>query len=121
IAWIMCTRFSSKLMSEQRAQSAPIVIASFVVIPFVWSGYHLGHPSLVLLALMLGAFLGLRHGHEIITGVLLALAVAIKAFPLLAIFYFIYRRYWMATFSLVIALVILLFLLPIPFRGWHQP
>jgi len=120
MAWILCIRFSSKLMSEQRAQNAPIVIASFIVIPFVWSSYHLGQPSLVLLALMLGAFLGLRQGHEIITGVLLALAVAIKAFPLLAIFYFIYRRYWMATFSLVIALVILLFLLPIPFRGWHQ-
>ncbi|PYK58882.1 MAG: hypothetical protein DME43_10205, partial [Verrucomicrobia bacterium] len=66
MAWILCIRFSSKLMSEQRAQNAPIVIASFIVIPFVWSSYHLGQPSLVLLALMLGAFLGLRQGHEII-------------------------------------------------------
>jgi len=120
MAWILCIRFSSALMSEQRAQNAQIVIANFIVIPFVWSSYHLGQPSLVLLALMLGAFLSLRHGHEIITGVLVALAVAIKAFPLLAIFYFIYRRYWMAAISLVIALVILLLILPIPFRGWHQ-
>jgi hypothetical protein len=66
---------------------------------------------------MLGAFLSLRHGHEILAGALVALAVAIKAFPLLAIFYLIYRRYWTAAISLVIALVILLFLLPIPFRG----
>jgi len=120
LAWILCIRFSSALMSEQRAQNTHIVVATFIVMPFVWSSYHLGQPSLVLLALMLGAFLSLRHGHEIITGVLVALAVAIKAFPLLAIFYFIYRRYWMAAISLVIALVILLFLLPIPFRGWHQ-
>src|SRR2546430_7571072 len=120
IAWILCIRFSSALISESRVQNVPIVIANFIVIPFVWSSYHLGQPSLVLLALMLGAFLGLRHGHEILAGVLVALAVAIKAFPLLAIFYFIYRRYWMAAISLVIALVILLFLLPIPFRGWHQ-
>src|SRR5205807_6421440 len=76
--------------------------------------------SLILLALMLGAFLSLRHGHEIITGILVALAVAIKAFPLLAIFYFVYRRYWMAAISLMIALISLLLLLPIPFRGWHQ-
>jgi hypothetical protein len=120
MAWILCIRFSSALMSEQRAQNAPIVIASFIVIPFVWSSYHLGQPSLVLLALMLGAFLSLRHGREIIAGALVALAVAIKAFPLLAIFYFVYRRYWIAAISLVIGLVILLFLLPIPFRGWHQ-
>src|SRR5207253_1966454 len=93
MAWILCIRFSSALMSEERAQNTPIVIASFIVIPFVWSSYHLGQPSLILLALMLGAFLSLRHGHEIITGILVALAVAIKAFPLLAIFYFVYRRY----------------------------
>ncbi len=120
VAWILCIRFSSALMSEQRAQNTPIVVATFIVMPFVWSSYHLGQPSLVLLALMLGAFLSLRHGRETLAGALVALAVAIKAFPLLAIFYFIYRRYWMAAISLVIALVILLFLLPIPFRGWHQ-
>ena len=120
VAWILCIRFSSALMSEQRAQNTPIVVATFIVMPFVWSSYHLGQPSLVLLALMLGAFLSLRHGRETLAGALVALEVAIKAFPLLAIFYFIYRRYWMAAISLVIALVILLFLLPIPFRGWHQ-
>ena len=120
LAWILCIRFSSALISEQRAQNAHIVVATFIVMPFVWSSYHLGQPSLVLLALMLGAFLSLRHGRETLAGALVALAVAIKAFPLLAIFYFIYRRYWMAAISLVIALVILLFLLPIPFRGWHQ-
>ncbi len=120
MVWILCIRFSSALMSEQRAQNAHIVVATFIVIPFVWSSYHLGQPSLVLLALMLGAFLSLRYGHDIIAGALVALAVAIKAFPLLAIFYFVYRRYWTAAISLVIALVGLLFLLPIPFRGWDQ-
>ena len=120
VAWILCIRFSRALISETRVQNAPVVIANFIVIPFVWSSYHLGQPSLVLLALMLGAFLSLRHGHEILAGGLVALAVAIKAFPLLAILYFIYRRYWMAAISLVITLVILLFLLPIPFRGVHQ-
>jgi len=120
MAWILCIRFSSALMSEQRAQNAQTVVATFIVIPFVWSSYHLGQPSLVLLALMLGAFLSLRYGHDIIAGALVALAVAIKAFPVLAIFYFVYRRYWTAAISLVIALVGLLFLLPIPFRGWDQ-
>jgi len=120
LAWILCIRFSSALMSEQRAQNAHIVVATFIVMPFVWSSYHLGQPSLVLLALMLGAFLSLRHGRETLAGAMVALAVAIKAFPLLAIFYLVYRRYWTAAISLVIALVILLFVLPIPFRGWHQ-
>ena len=59
-------------------------------------------------------------GRKFLAGALVALAVAIKAFPLLAILYLVYRRYWTAAISLVIALVILLLLLPIPFRGWHQ-
>jgi len=120
VAWILCIRFSSALISEPRVQNAPVVIANFIVITFVWSSYHLGQPSLVLLALMLGAFLSLGHGREILAGVLIALAVAIKAFPLLAILYLVYCRYWMAAISLVVALLILLLLLPIPFRGLHQ-
>src|SRR5437660_12804872 len=60
IAWILCIRFSSALLSEQRVQNAPIAIANFIVILFVWSSYHLGQPSLILLALILGAFLSLR-------------------------------------------------------------
>src|SRR5205085_11229006 len=119
LAWILCIRFSSVLISEARVQNASIVIANFIVIPFVWAHYHLGQPSLVLLALMLGAFLCLRRGGEILAGTLIALAVAIKAFPFLAIFYLAYRRYWTAAISLVIALVIFLFLLPIAFRGWQ--
>ena len=120
MAWILCIRFSSALISETRVQNAPVVFANFIVIPFVWSSYHLGQPSLLLLTLMLGAFLSLRRDREILAGMLVALAAAIKAFPLLAILYFVYRRYWTAAISLVIALVILLFLLPIPFRGLHQ-
>jgi hypothetical protein len=90
--------------------------------PFVWSSYHLGQPSLILLALMLGAFLGLSAGRksEILAGTLIALASAIKAFPLLAIFYLIYRRYWAATVSLVIGLLVLLLIVPIPFRGLQR-
>ena len=120
MAWILCIRFSSALISEPCVQNAPVVIANFIVIPFVWSSYHLGQPSLVLLALMLGAFLSLRRDREILAGLLVALAAAIKAFPLLAIFYLVYRRYWMAAISLMVALVILLLLFPIPFRGLHQ-
>ena len=71
---------------------------------------------------MLGAFLALPAGRkgEILAGTLIALATAIKAFPLLAIFYLIYRRYWAATISLLIALLVLLLIVPIPFRGLQR-
>ena len=122
VAWVLCVSFTSALISEKRIQNSPIVIANLVLMPFVWSNYHLGQPSLILLALMLGAFLALPAGRkgEILAGALIALASAIKAFPLLAIFYLIYRRYWAATVSLVIGLLVLLLIVPIPVRGFQR-
>jgi glycosyl transferase family 87 len=120
VAWLLCIWFTSALTSEKK--NSPIVIASLVLMPFVWSSYHLGQPSLILLALMLSAFLALLAGRkgEILAGALIAVAAAIKAFPLLAIFYLIYRRYWAATVSLVIGLLVLLLIVPIPFRGLQR-
>jgi len=119
-AWVLCVWLTNALILEERIQNSPIVIANLIVMPFVWSSYHLGQPSLVLLALMLGAFLSLRCRRQFLAGALIAVATAIKAFPLLAILYLIYRRYWTAAAALLVSLIILLFILPIPFRGWQR-
>jgi Glycosyltransferase family 87 len=120
VAWLLCISFTGALISEKR--NSPIVIANLVLMPFVWSNYHLGQPSLILLAVMLGAFLALPAGRkgEILAGTLIAVASAIKAFPLLAIFYLIYRRYWPAAVSLMIGLLVLFLIVPIPFRGLQR-
>jgi hypothetical protein len=69
---------------------------------------------------MLGAFVALRAKQEIVAGSLIAVAAAIKAFPVLAIIYLIYRRYWTAAGTLVVTLVFLILVLPEPFRGFEQ-
>src|SRR6476659_6407864 len=120
VAWLLCISFTSALISEKRIQNSPIVIANFVVMPFVWSSYHLCQPRFVLLALMLGAFLSLRYRRQFLGGALIAVAATIKAFPLLAIPYLIYRRYWTAAAGLLVSLIILVFILPIPFRGGQR-
>ena len=120
VAWISCIRFSLRLANEQRFPIAVAVIPNLIVIVFIWSSYHLGQPSLILLALMLGAFVALRAKRQILAGALIATAAALKAFPFLAIGYLIYRRYWAATISLLVALFVFLFVLPIPFRGMSQ-
>ena len=82
--------------------------------------YHLGQANLVLLALMLGAFVALRAKREVVAGGLIAVTAAIKAFPVLAVVYLIYRRYWTGAASLVVSLVFLLLILPAPFRGLER-
>lgn len=121
-AWFWSAKLSAFLArgGERRTNPWLYLIPSLLVIVYIWSSYHLGQPNLVLLALMLGAFVALRVKRESVAGGLIAIAAAIKAFPILAIFYLAYRRYWLATISLVATLVFLLFILPAPFRGFER-
>jgi hypothetical protein len=125
-AWFFSAKLSALLARDDRSRTNPwlYLIPSLLVIVYIWSSYHLGQPNLVLLALTVGAFVALRAECEIVGGGLIAVAAAIKAFPVLAIIYLLYRRYWKAAISLAATLVFLLLILPAPFRGferaWHD-
>src|SRR5204863_4475177 len=105
-AWFCSAKVSALLARGDQRTTNPwlYLIPSLLVIVYVWSSYHLGQPNLVLLALMLGAFVALRGEREISAGVLIAVAAAIKAFPVIAIIYLVYRHYWKATASLILTL-----------------
>jgi len=126
VAWFSSARLAAILANGHRFVNNVwlYLIPSLLVIVYIWSSYHLGQPSLVLLALMLGAFVALRSQREVPAGALIALAAPIKAFPVIAIIYLIYRRYWKAALSVVVTLTFLLLILPAPFRGferaWHD-
>jgi hypothetical protein len=122
VAWFCSAKLSAKLAVGQRAITNVwlYLVPSLLVIVYIWSSYHLGQPNLLLLALMLGAFIALRAKREIVAGGLIAVAAAIKAFPVLVIIYLVYRRYWTAAASLVATLVFLLLIFPAPFRGFER-
>jgi hypothetical protein len=121
-AWFCSARLSALLAGGKSALANVwlYLVPNLLVIVYIWSSYHLGQPNLVLLALMLGSFLALRTKREIIAGVLIAIAAGIKAFPVIAIIYILYRRYWLAAASLVVTLAFLLLVLPAPFRGFER-
>jgi hypothetical protein len=125
-AWFWSAKVSALLARGDQRITNPwlYLIPSLLVIVYIWSSYHLGQSNLVLLGLMVGAFLALRANHEVVAGGLIAVAAGIKAFPVLAIVYLVYRRYWKAAASLVATLLFLLLILPAPFRGferaWHD-
>ena len=121
-AWFCSVRLAAFLANGQsHIKNAWVyLIPSLLLIVYIWSSYHLGQPHLVLLALMLGAFLGLRTKWEVSAGALIAVAAAIKAFPAIAIIYLLYRRYWKAAASLIVTLAFLLLVLPAPLRGFER-
>src|SRR5438067_5585372 len=122
VAWFYSSRLSA-ILAGATAGARNVwlyLVPSLLVIVYIWSSYHLGQPNLVLLALMLGALVALRAEREFIAGAMIAVTAAIKAFPIIAIVYLVYRRYWTAAASLVVTLVFLVLILPAPIRGFGQ-
>ena len=121
-AWLASIVLAVRLATggARRPHALLYLLPSVAISVYAWSNFHLGQPSLVLLALMLGAFAALQSRRSVLAGGLIAIAAAIKAFPVIAIVYLLYRRYWLAAASLVAGVVLLFILLPIPVRGYEQ-
>jgi hypothetical protein len=118
-AWVGSVLLAVRLATggSLRQNPALYLFPTLWVIPAVHDMYLLGQPNLFLLLLMLGAFACLRGGRPRSSGALVGLAAGVKAFPVLALGYLVYRRHWKATASTVVTLALLLLVLPMPFRG----
>jgi len=119
LSWVAVV-IGSVLLATGRAWGRhPVlyVLPSLAVLILIQNIFMIGQPNLGLLALMVGAFLALRAKREGLAGALVALAAGIKAFPLLAIVYFLWRRHDRATVSTIVTLAALLLVAPLPFRG----
>jgi alpha-1,2-mannosyltransferase len=121
-AWLASIALSVYLAVKPGARRHPLVVIvpSLSIIVLVHNVYLLGQPNLLLLALLLGAFACLQHGRPVGAGVLVATAAAIKAFPIMALGYLIYRRMWAASAATVAVLAAWLLIAPLPFRSPAQ-
>lgn len=119
VAWIGSILLSVRLATGYSMRQRPLVYAvpTLWVIPFIHDMYLLGQANLLLLFILLGAFTALRANREGPAGFLVALAAGIKAFPVLAVGYLVYRRRWKALAATVVALAGLLWAMPAVFRG----
>ncbi|OQY97642.1 MAG: hypothetical protein B6D35_14515 [Candidatus Brocadia sp. UTAMX2] len=117
--WIVSIFLSVYLTTGKIMMQHPLLylVPTACCIPFVWDIFQLGQPNLWLLACMLGAFVCLQLKKEWPAGVLIAFAASLKAFPILALVYLLYRQRWRASLSTVVFLIFFLAVLPIPFRG----
>lgn len=121
-AWTTCIVASVYLATGRLRGNHPALYLwpSIAVIPFVHDTYLLGQPALLLLALLLAGFALLRRGKPVAAGALMAVSAAIKAYPVMALGYLIYRRQWRAAAALVVTLAALMFVAPMAFRSPRQ-
>ncbi len=120
-AWWVSAQLSHAMTGSGRVPGQWLYFVSgFVTISFVFDMFDLGQPNLVLLAMMLYGFWLLQHQRPWFAGGMFALATAIKVFPLAVLPYLAWRRQWTALASTAIFLVVFLFVVPTPVRGFQH-
>jgi hypothetical protein len=121
-AWAFCIYASVRLSTGRFRGVHPALYVgpSLMVIPFVSDMYLLGQPAVLLLALCLGSFLALRRSMPALSGFLLATATAIKAYPIILIGYFVYRKKTRASMATIAGVIFYLAIFPLTYRTTEQ-
>ncbi|WP_375784038.1 glycosyltransferase family 87 protein [Bradyrhizobium sp. Pha-3] len=121
IAWWMVGQLSHAMAGSGRKPGPWLeALPGCLTVTFVIDIFDLGQPNLVLLAMMLSGFWLLRSGRLWLAGGMFALATAIKVFPVAVLPYLIWRRRWGAVAGMAVFLVLFLFVVPAPFRGFER-
>ena len=121
VAWWVTGQLCHAMTGSGRAPGQWMYFFSgLVTIGFVFDMFDLGQPNLVLLALMMYGFWSMQQQRPWMAGSMFALATAIKVFPVAVFPYLVWRRQWTALASMAVFLVVFLFVVPAPVRGFQH-
>lgn len=121
IAWWMTAQLSNAMTGDGKTVSPWLAaLPSIAMISFTFDMFDLGQPNLVLLAIMLWGFWLLQHDRPWSSGILFALATAIKVFPVAVLPYLVWRRQWASVASTIVFLGVFLIAIPTPIRGFEH-
>jgi hypothetical protein len=121
VAWWVTAQLSHAMTGSGRVPGQWLYFFSgLVTIGFVFDMFDLGQPNLVLLALMMYGFWSMQQQRPWMAGSMFALATAIKVFPVAVFPYLVWRRQWTALASMAVFLVVFLFVVPAPVRGFQH-
>ena len=121
VAWWVAGQLSHAMTGSGRAPGQWLFFFSGIIsISFVFDMFDLGQPNLVLLALMMYGFWSLQQQRSWMAGSMFALATALKMFPIAVFPYLVWRKQWTALASMAIFLIVFLFVVPAPLRGFQH-
>ena len=121
-AWFCCILFSVRLATggRRRAQLLVYLIPSLAMGAHIWGNFLTGPTEPGSPRAHVSRLCFDSAQLPMAAGGLIAIAAAIKAFPVLAIVYLVYRGPGVRSRRWCLALTFLLIVLPIPFRGYAQ-
>jgi hypothetical protein len=108
LAWAVAVYLSATLLNASNVWHW--LLPTILWWPLFNDNMLLGQPNILLLTLCLGSLMLIRDGWRWVGGLLLGLAIAIKAFPVLILCYLVYRRYWIGLLSAILTTLALLVL-----------
>jgi hypothetical protein len=121
VAWWVTGQLSHAMTGSGRVPGQWLYFLSgLVTIGFVFDMFDLGQPNLVLLALMMYGFWSIQQQRPWMAGSMFALATAIKVFPIAVFPYLVWRKQWKALAGMAVFLVVFLFVVPAPVRGFQH-
>jgi hypothetical protein len=121
VAWWVTAQLSHAMTGSGRVPGQWLYFFSgLVTIGFVFDMFDLGQPNLVLMALMMYGFWSMQQQRPWMAGSMFALATAIKVFPVAVFPYLVWRKQWTALASMTVFLVVFLFVVPAPVRGFQH-
>lgn len=122
LVWCALIKVGFRLYAGSSQQQAFLVflLPCLALAAFSYDIFLLGQSNLLLLLLLMGMFAALRSQKHWLAGGALALAAAMKAFPISALAYLIYRRHWQAAVATLAGLFLILIILPAPIRGYER-
>ncbi len=121
-AWLACLLLGVYLATGQAFGHRPLIyfVPTACSGAFTYDAFQLGQVNIVLLALLLGSFACLRAKRGMAAGMLIAVAAGMKAFPIMAVGYLVWRRQWKAVASVTVTLALMFTVIPYAVRGYDQ-
>jgi hypothetical protein len=121
VAWRITAQLSNAMTGSGRMPGPWLfALPAFLTVTFVFDMFDLGQPNLALLAIMLYGFWLLQHARPWMAGNMFALATAIKVFPVAVFPYLLWRRQWSTAASMLVFIMVFLFVVPAPIRGFQH-
>ena len=122
IAWGFALWATWELVANQELPQSRwrLIFPGLAAAAYIWDIQLLGQTNLLLLSLTLGAFVLNRYHRPLLGSGFFGTAVAMKAFPLPAIAYFVVRKQWLAVAGTMLSIAAMVWFLPGVVRGFDR-
>lgn len=120
IGWFVLLFYIGKYLIQFPYQFSVLYIFILLTSYPILNNFKWGQVSILLTVLILLSFAAAQKGKDLTSSSLLALAVAIKYYPIIFLLYFVFQKKYKLCVAFFICLIFFYFLIPVIFIGYEN-